>query len=137
MLALPFGRLALVTFVGLLAGCDSNPISSIKESLPTIPGITPEQTVDLPKVTPDSDIPIILSSNKQDTTFTVNGVTLDKAKFMKVLVPKTDLRITARAPCYRLKEQTTGPDGFGPSSQFNFLFSNWDRNTENRTKGCT
>jgi hypothetical protein len=137
MLTSSFDRIVLVMVVGLLVACDTNPMSAIKDiPIPDVLGQA-ENRENLKKITPDANIPIFLSSNRQDTTFTVNGVTLDKAKFMKVLVPKTDLRITARAPCYRLKEQATGADGFGDSSHFNFLFSNWDKDPQSKSRNCT
>jgi hypothetical protein len=137
MLARCFDKIVLVMLVGVLTACDKNSMSAISDiSIPDI-SLNAESTENLPKITPDATIPIFLSSNRQNTTFTVNGVTLDEAKFMKVLVPKADLKITARAPCFRLKQQTSGADGFGDSSHFNFLFSNWDKDPKATAKNCT
>jgi hypothetical protein len=133
---LRFDRAVLVMVAGFLVACDTNMLSGLDINMPPILGANSEEE-NLPKITPDSNVPIFLSSNKQDTTFTVNGVTLDKAKLMKILVPQTDLRITARAPCYRVKEQTAGRNGFSPSSHFDFLFTNWDKDPKARSRDCT
>jgi hypothetical protein len=79
------------------------------------------------KVSTDASVPVLLSSNKPETTFTVNGTPLSPAKTLKVLVPHTRLLITAQAPCYRTLTQTAEADGFGRASLFQFDFGNWDR----------
>jgi hypothetical protein len=72
-------------------------------------------------------VPITLISNKQRTTFAVNGIELPETKMIQVKVPETAIRVTARAPCYRTLEQHAAADGFGPMSQFEFTFTEWDK----------
>ena len=126
----------LITAAGLLTACSNTLLSDMKMPDLDIPLLS-QVDQHLPKITPDANIPILLSSNKQDTAFTVNGMPLDRAKFMKVLVPPTDLRITAQAPCYRLKEQTASSSGFGRSSQFDFTFTTWDKDPRYKNRNCS
>jgi hypothetical protein len=79
------------------------------------------------KISTDASVPVLLSSNKPETTFTVNGTALSPAKSLKVLVPRTRLIITAQAPCYHTLTQTAEANGFERASLFQFDFGNWDR----------
>jgi hypothetical protein len=120
--------LLALAVAGLLVACGSELPGGFK-----VPDLTNTLTLDKPdndpsvtKISADATIPILLSSNKPETTFTVNGTSLSPSKMLKVLVPRTRLQITAQAPCYRILTQTAEPEGFGRSSLFRFDFGTWD-----------
>jgi hypothetical protein len=120
---------AAAMVIGPLSACDSNPISKLKlyELGPSF-GISDAQPdPSVVSISADATVPILLSSNKPDTTFTVNGRSLSPAKTLKVMVPRARLQVAAQAPCYRALVQTAEESGFGPSSLFEFTFANWDR----------
>lgn len=138
---LPFVRPAMpltLVITCLVAACSSRLPGGIE-----IPSLTNALTLDQPdndpsvtKISADATIPILLSSNKSETTFTVNGTSLSPSKMLKVLVPRTRLIITAQAPCYRTLTQTAEPEGFGRSSLFRFDFGTWDRVPGARGANC-
>lgn len=88
------------------------------------------------RITPDATIPIRLTSNKDNTAFTVNGQPLNAAKSIRVIVPRARLVITAKAPCYRMLTQTAEPDSFGRGSEFVFAMANWDRLPNTQRAAC-
>jgi hypothetical protein len=91
----------------------------------------------LQKISSDASIVILLTSNKQNTTFIINGKSLNPAKTQKVLVPKGRLVITAQAPCYRPLMQSADADGFGDSSLFRFDFATWDQDRRIHNFNCS
>lgn len=128
---------APIAGLALLVACNSDMTRSLK--LPDVGSamrLTPENDRNIIKISPDATIPILLASNKQETVFTVNGVSPSPAKMLKLLVPKSRLRIEAQAPCYRTLVQTAEPDGFSSSSLFQFTFANWDRQPGGRSANC-
>jgi hypothetical protein len=121
----------------MLAACDSD--LSKKVGLPAVGpalGLARQDEPDLPKVSNDASIRILLTSNKQDTAYTVNGVSVGSAKVLRVLVPPSRLVITAQAPCYHALSQRAEADGFGQSSLFEFSFADWDRDRSSRASNC-
>ncbi len=118
----------------LTTGCDSNALNDVH--LPNIASRSSDDA-DVPRITPDSSIPILLTSNKQNTAFTINGHSLGDSKTLKVKVPHEAIKITAQAPCYRPLEQRASADGFGPWSQFEFTFATWDRDPNAHRHDCT
>jgi hypothetical protein len=48
------------------------------------------------QISDDATIPILLSSNKPETVFTVNGKALNPAKMLKVVVPNPDFSHASR-----------------------------------------
>jgi hypothetical protein len=119
----------------LLCGCDSNALQDIH--IPTtLSAFSASDDASIPTIGTNPTIPILLTSNKQNTTFLVNGVVLAEAKSLKVKVPREAIRITAQAPCYRTLEQRAEPDGFGPLSQFEFTFAKWDKVANSGGRDC-
>src|SRR4051812_38820094 len=110
-------RMALAAILApcLLTGCGAGLPGGLK--LPELDHLigsdAPDNDPSVTKISPDATIPILLSSNKPNTTFTVNGTSLSPAKMMKVLVPPARLQITAQAPCYQTLMQSAERDGFG------------------------
>jgi hypothetical protein len=132
------GCLALGFVLCAVSACDTS--SGYSFSLPSVSkpfaGADEGNDTSIPKITPDSSIPILLLSNEQETGFTVNGKTLNTAKNLKVLVPNSDLEITAQAPCYRPLTQRARAGDFGPMSQFEFTFADWDKDPGSGGQGC-
>jgi hypothetical protein len=116
------------------AGCGADNFHGIDKLLPNSPFVADSS---IPKVDDSSSIPIILTSNKSDTVFTVNGHSFNNAKMIKVLVPKAELRITAKAPCYRSLEQTASAEAFTAMSEFEFTFATWDKDSAASQRTCT
>jgi hypothetical protein len=126
---------ALLLVAALIpAGCSADNLHGIDTLLPNSPFVTDSS---IPKVDSSSSIPIILTSNKPDTVFTVNGHPFENAKMIKVLVPRSELRITAKAPCYRSLEQTASVEAFTAMSEFEFTFATWDKDSAASQRTCT
>jgi hypothetical protein len=135
-------RAVVLTVTVLTVGCEANSLSDIH--LPSMPtgfsssGLSlSDDDPSVPKITPDSSIPILLTSNKQRTHWSVNGQELNESKTLKVKVPREAITITAQAPCYRPLEQRADVNGFGPMSEFEFTFATWDRDPNSRGHDCT
>ena len=129
---------ALATLSFLLVACGQELPGGIK--LPDINsqlGLSQtENDPSVEKITPDATIPIRLTSNKPETTFTVNGKPLNPAKSVRVLVPRTRLVITAQAPCYRTLTQTVNEDAFGRGSEIVYAYGVWDLLPGARRANC-
>ncbi|WP_165982167.1 hypothetical protein [Dankookia rubra] len=130
--------LLLLGMAASLAGCGQTLPGGIK--VPDLGASLPRDLADndpsVTKISSDATVPILLASNKPETTFTVNGTSLNPSKVLKVLVPPTRLHITAQAPCYRTLTQTAEAEGFGRASLFKFDFGNWDRVPGARGANC-
>ncbi len=125
----------VLTMTMLTVGCEANSLSDLH--LPSMSSdLFSKDDPSVPKITPDSSIPILLSSNKQKTAWSVNGQPLNELKSLKVKVPREPITITARAPCYRQLEQRADANGFGPMSQFEFTFATWDKDPNFRGRDC-
>jgi hypothetical protein len=123
----------------ILTGCSQDLSSNLdlKKHAEWLGIASPDSDPSIRKIASDATIPIELSSNKDGTTFTVNGILLSPAKRQTVLVPRTRLEITADAPCYHTLKQTAEVDGFGRASLFQFSFANWDRVPGSHGSRCT
>jgi hypothetical protein len=128
-------RTALLAGAGLLTACSGSGLSDIKA--PNFLSFSSNDDSNIPSIDKSSTIPIILTSNKQKTQFTINGKPLEMTKSLEIKVPDTQLKITAAVPsCYRQLEQNASAGGFGPMSQFEFTFANWDKLPEWNTRTC-
>lgn len=130
--------LCAIAAVAGLAACDSDLGQRLQiAELGSKIGITdPDNDPSITRISTDATIPILLASNKPETTFTVNGTSLSPAKMLKVMVPRRPLEITAQAPCYRTLVQRAEADKFGRLSLFQFTFANWDRVPGARGVNC-
>jgi hypothetical protein len=121
----------------LTAACEGNKISDSLHLSSIQSGLSMNDDKSIPKLTPDSSIPILLTSNKQRTTFTVNGKAWNEAKSLEVKVPREALKITAQAPCYLPLEQHAAANGFEAMSEFEFTFAKWDRDPKSSGRDCS
>ena len=100
----------------------------------------PLQAADDPSVfrtKPNAHTKIYLSSNKQTTSFTINGYTLPSAKSLAVMVlADDDLHIVATAPCYKPQIQDAPAGNYAQASLFQFTFANWNKNPDDKSPNC-